>query len=123
MMAEFTLKLLKSGGQAGKYLVHIDGELFPIPLTVEEAGVLIEKYDLQPERLDGGKNCPLECPGRCAWCHITCRGYKSFRKSRDEILKEKARLYEANSYEADTIRQHRDDRRRTNKAAKITRSL
>ncbi|MBO5645491.1 MAG: hypothetical protein J6S59_00095 [Clostridia bacterium] len=45
-MAEFTLKLLKTGGQAGKYQIHIDGELFPLPLTLEEANELMEKYDL-----------------------------------------------------------------------------
>ena len=122
-MAEFTLKLLKTGGQAGKYQIHIDGELFPLPLTLEEANELMEKYDLQPEELDGGKNCPTVCPGRCVWCHITCRGYKSFRKSRDELLKEKAKLYGRDGFGADMVRRYKDDKRRTRPSAKISRSL
>lgn len=122
-MPEFTLKRITGGGQAGKYLVHIDGELFPIPLTVEEVGELIEKYDLQPEELDGGRNCPPECKGRCAWCHITCRGYKSFRKTRDEKLREKEKFYASHGFNADMVRRYKDDKRRTRPNAKISRSL
>ena len=122
-MAEFTLKKLDSGGQAGKYLIHIDGELFPLPLTPDEAAELIEKYDLQPETLADGHSCPAVCPGRCVWCHITCRGYKGYRRKIEKPAAPRAKESGANGSTYDPVRHHRDDPRRTNKNAKITRSL
>ena len=62
-------------------------------------------------------------PGLCVWCHITCRGYKTFRKSRDEFLKEKAKLYARDGFSADMVHRYKDDKRRTRPSAKITRSL
>ncbi len=112
-MAEYEIKKIRDGDDAGKYTLYINGTPKKGAFTMEECMLQIseEEYPEPPEN-PAVNPCTKSCPARSSFCHAACPAHKLHVEWKRRKMDDMQRRSEAHRYTLDTTTKRMDNFRK-----------